>query len=319
MQELITRSPPYIKPARLGHTQIELHLLLAAGADLGNNFDDRDFFTPLEVAAAKGNTAIVDLLISSLKGFINEQNYHGVTMLSRITSHHNQHLVRLLLEAGAFPNIEDNNGNTALHFAHYEGAFLLFAHGATIRENKKGATPLHFTNDPSVVDILLEHNPLLLDGTTRKGKTALYEAAKHDRIKVVTRLLDHGARFIQTLRGETPIYRATQREHEDVLRLLLDRATPSEVNLPADSGETPLDRSVSQGNPEIVRLLLQKGATPSVGALHMALKKKVLACFGIYESTETVDFHAALRKMKRSSEICALLEQALFPNVPAYI
>ena len=115
---------PLYQAARLEDTQMA-KLLIAAGAAFGNDFDDRDFFTPLEMAALHGNTELVSVIILHLKRSINQQNGYGVTMLSRIVSHHNLPLIRLLLEAGARPNISDDNGNTALHFANFDEAQLL--------------------------------------------------------------------------------------------------------------------------------------------------------------------------------------------------
>lgn len=276
-------------------------LLIAAGALLGNDFDDRDFFTPLEIAALNGNTELVSLIIHHLKRSINQQNGYGVTMLSRIVSHHNLPLVRLLLEAGARPNISDDNGNTALHFANFDEAVLLLRYRALATENKKGETPLHLTDDPSVVELLLERDPGLLNRLTAKGETALYRAAKLNRVEVVTKLLEHQARCTATIRGKTPLYIAMKKKCEEVVILFLTSAHLKAADLFPNPDETLLDQATSLGNSEIVRLLLEKGALPSVSALHLALKRRTLALFNLCQP-------------KNYSQIITLLVKALFPD-----
>ncbi len=303
---------PLYQATRLGHTQM-VRLLIAAGADHGNNFDERVFFTPLELATANRNEELVTLIIDHLKNSINDQNHDGVTLLSRIVDHHNPPLVRLLLEAGACPNIPDDKGNTALHFANFDEATLLLRYGALILENKKGATPLHFTIDPSVVDLLLEKDPLLLNKPTAKGETALHRAAKLNRAEVMIKLLEHAADFTQNIGGQTPLYIAADREHAEIVRLLFNVTTPREVNLCTYSDETPLDRAVLHGDSEIVQLLLEKGALPSLNALHMTLKRKVVAQFDLW-GTNNGQFEKTIQEVYQYSKIIRLLAQALFSD-----
>ena len=303
---------PLYQAARLGHTQMA-KLLIAAGADQGNNFDERVFVTPLEIAVTNRNEELVTLLVDHLKNSINEQNHYGVTMLSRVVGHHNTRLTHLFLKARACPNIPDDDGNTALHFADYEEAILLLRYGALIIENKQGATPLHFTTDPSMVDLLLEKDPLLLNKSTASGETALCRAVKLNRLEVIIKLLEHGADFTQNIRGQTPLYIATDRRQTEIVRLLLNAATPREVNLFTDSDETSLDRAVSHGDSEIVRLLLKKGALPSMNALHLALKKKTLTLFDLSRPNSDSS-QKMLQDLYHYLRIIRLLEQALFSD-----
>ena len=117
---------------------------------------------------------------------------------------------------------------------------------------------MHLTDDPSIVELLLKKDPALLNRPTLKGATALYRAAKLNRVKVVTKLLEHQAPCTATIQGKTPFYIALKNKREEIMLLLLTSTHLKAVDLFANCDEAPLDQAISLGNSEIFRLLLEK-------------------------------------------------------------
>ena len=118
--------------------------------------------------------------------------------------------VKVAIDCGADPNIQNKDGITPLHDAAsysrlnialkydpLEVVKLLLEHGADPNiQNKDGSTPLHFEAEDGLLDfvkLLLEHgaNPNIQD--YKYGWTPLHYAAKNCHVDVVRVLLDHGA------------------------------------------------------------------------------------------------------------------------------
>jgi cytohesin len=139
-------------------------------------------------------------------------NPFGFTLLHYAAMDGRHEIAKLLLEHGADPNIQDNNGRTPLHWAawkgHLEVVELLLEHGADPNvQDYGGMTPLHYaaTGHLEVVELLLEHgaDPNIKNNN---GWTPLHYAAKNCRVGVVRVLLDHGADpTIRDNEGRTPL------------------------------------------------------------------------------------------------------------------
>jgi ankyrin repeat protein len=109
---------------------------------------------------------------------------------------------RLLLEAGADPNIHDGtDGLTPLHcsacFNRVDFAILLLSHGADLNahENPWNETPLHsaaWKYGDDVGKILLDAGAYI-DALDARGQTPLHYAVRKCRVKMVRLLLERGA------------------------------------------------------------------------------------------------------------------------------
>jgi ankyrin repeat protein len=100
-------------------------------------------------------------------------------------------VVRLLLDAGADPNIADNEGQAPLiaNAWDIEIARMLVAHGANVNaQGKDGFTPLLNAGTLELMRFLLEHgaNPF---AKTERGETAL-DLAKQNNHKDMVALLE---------------------------------------------------------------------------------------------------------------------------------
>ncbi len=99
-----------IESALMGHSTESVAALLAAHADLGPALDERR--EPVVVlAAAAGEPKALQMVIES-GADVPARNAQGQSALHRTINAEN---VRILLKAGADPNVRDNGGRTPLH------------------------------------------------------------------------------------------------------------------------------------------------------------------------------------------------------------
>ncbi|KAL2091905.1 hypothetical protein ACEWY4_011703 [Coilia grayii] len=106
--------------------------------------------------------------------------------------------VKSLLQKGTNPDVRDNSGYTALHYAsragHESVCELLLSHGACANpQTRGGATPLHraaYCGHEAVVRLLLKAraNPQACDDD---GATPLHKAAVQGHVEVCQLLLKH--------------------------------------------------------------------------------------------------------------------------------
>jgi cytohesin len=154
---------------------------------------------------------------------------------------------RLVIGCGVDPNIQDENGETPLHYAAWEGRLkvvkLLLEHGADPNvQDKDGETPLHLAawdGHLDVVELLLEHgaNPNIQEN--KYGKTPLHYAV---------------SRCLENKFGRTLLHFTVSRRHVDVARVLLDHGADPTIS--DNEGMTPLDYG---SNCEELREMLRRG------------------------------------------------------------
>lgn len=193
-----------------------------------------------------------------------------------------------LLDAGADPDMADDTGKTALHWAAVFSRTDIFkemcAMGADLdKTDKHGLKPLHYACMNGSTDIV----STILDQTqgaeinTPVGETArtplMMAAARHGAYDLVRMLIHRGA-FInaQSLRAETALSEAVSSRDPAMIKLLIDNGAdvakhpepPAKDGLPGNilHYNPPLFSLVNAHNDkniEIAKILLDAGADPN--------------------------------------------------------
>ncbi|XP_069912023.1 ankyrin repeat domain-containing protein 26 isoform X10 [Oryctolagus cuniculus] len=159
---------------------------------------DRITRTALHWACAKGHQDMVAFLISR-RCLLDPQDKRAATPLIKAVQCPAENCATLLLDHGADPNIEDEIGNTALHYAAYGGntrmAEKLLSSNADIeKKNETGLTPLLVAiqqNQESMVKFLILQNAdvFAIDNLHR---TSLMFAGWYNTEDIVHMLLELG-------------------------------------------------------------------------------------------------------------------------------
>ncbi|XP_014676382.1 PREDICTED: putative ankyrin repeat protein RF_0381, partial [Priapulus caudatus] len=276
-----------LSPACSGQLDI-MRLLLEAGAD-PNVAETKSGVTPLMRAVREGKEAAVQMLLSH-GADVNAADSYGETSLYHVPCSGRLDIMRLLLEAGANPNVaKTESGETPLIKAVREGeeavARMLLAGADANAADLYGQTSLHMAARSGQLDImrlLLEAaaKPNVADtesGETLLIRATLYHAACFGRLDIVRLLLEAGAdaNAVDSY-GRTTMYHAAFFGWLDIMRLLLEAG--ADPNAAFSYGQTTLYQAVRFGRRDIVRLLLEAGADANaadsygVTSLHIAAR-----------------------------------------------
>ncbi|MDO9436837.1 ankyrin repeat domain-containing protein [Hydrogenophaga sp.] len=194
---------------------------LEAVDDVNNN--------ALHTACHRGAKSLVWVLLDR-QADVDKKGKGDQTALLIATSRGDDELVRLLLDHGANPNAQlaVRTKETPLHFAcesnqNHVIAMLLQAGAIPNVPNAQGITPLMLAcrwGGPPTLELLLKHGALV-NLKDNNAYTALHFAAGRGIDTVVELLLANGANFhAQTDKGETPLQLASALNRHDVVAVL---------------------------------------------------------------------------------------------------
>lgn len=208
----------------------------------------------LAVPAASAAQEPADLLeaamfndVEAVKAFIesgadiNQTNDYGQTALILACNYDYEDLAEYLIAQGADPNVQGQDGGSALMAAASNSAKLvelLLAEGADVSARMANGSGVmtQFT-----VGVITERVPLEL------GET----------------LLTHGAEVDEAMTGGatdgyTPLMMAARNNQEELVRFLIEHG--ANVNAVAGDGATPLSLAEEEGHGNIVEILKASGA-----------------------------------------------------------
>ena len=205
-----------------GHVNVATYLV-EHGANI--HLQDEDGDTCLHCAAGRGHIEVVSKLLAvgakENPDYVNARNNSGITPLMITCYNGHMNVATYLVEHGANIHLQDEDGDTCLHFAaqrgHVEVVSQLLAVGAkenpdyvNARDNS-GITPLMRTcsdGHMNAVTYLVEHGAKI-NLLNKNGDTCLHCAAEGGHVEVVSKLLALGAKEQQNYKRLTPLLKAS--------------------------------------------------------------------------------------------------------------
>jgi ankyrin repeat protein len=197
----ITYTPSFI--AAWNNRLDVVTLLIAARSDV--SMACVDGYTPLHIAAHKGYTGVVSVLLETagvdMNAALTDGRDAGVTPLFLAAEDNRLDVLKLLIAAGADVNMARADGYTPLHMAAQNG------HAGVVSALLEAAG----------VDL----NKAPADGATA-GVTPLYIAPLLNQLDFVKMLITAGAGVdMACADGDAPLHVAAHQEHDDVVDLLI--------------------------------------------------------------------------------------------------
>lgn len=222
-----------------------------------DNFNGGVDKIPLIAAVEEDYTDALEVLLKYGVNINHQTAFVGTTALQRAAEQNKLEFVLTLLSNGANPNIENNEGKTALDLATNQGVIdLLISKGG-----KKGSGISKM--DKFTARQKLEKDPRLQElRQSLEGK--LYNAANNNNSPEAERLLKLGVNPNGEDRsGYVPLIIAVVRNNPNMMQLLLDNG--ANINhQDYDNGNTALHRATEDNKTEIIQLLKDRGARTNI-------------------------------------------------------
>ncbi|GIK00945.1 hypothetical protein Aspvir_004975 [Aspergillus viridinutans] len=225
-------------------------------------------WTPLRMAASKGELAVVRALVNAGVDLEVPSDKDAGTALSLAVVNNHSEVAKCLLAAGANTDVPAGDPAERSVFLHavFHGYLDIVRSllAANVDVNSCGGDNNYAALTWAVLGGRFEAVRLLLalgakEQLERSGKDALYWAMHDGRERIAALLVDAGAPIDEIDRyGRTILSQAASRGKTAIVRILLDEGV--RVNLPDRHGRTPFLMAACRGHTEIARLLLEKGA-----------------------------------------------------------
>ncbi|KAJ8981566.1 hypothetical protein NQ317_009826 [Molorchus minor] len=232
-----------------------LETLIRKGAHL--NEKNKDFLTPLHLAADNSHYDLMDVLLRH-GAKVNALDGMGQTALHRCAKEDNVQACRILLSYNVDASIVSLQGYTATQIASENVLKILQDPPTGSADVECQILEAAKSGDLDQVQRLLV-NCRDLDG---RHSTPLHFASGYNRVSVVEFLLQQGADVhAKDKGGLVPLHNACSYGHYEVTELLVKHG--ASVNVADLWKFTPLHEAAAKGKYEIVKLLLKHGADPS--------------------------------------------------------
>uniref|UniRef100_A0A3Q2XB04 Poly [ADP-ribose] polymerase n=1 Tax=Hippocampus comes TaxID=109280 RepID=A0A3Q2XB04_HIPCM len=235
-------------------------LLLRKGANI--NEKNKDFMTPLHVAAERAHNDILEVL-QKHGAKVNAVDTLGQTALHRAALAGHIQTCKLLLSYGADPSIVSLQGFTAAQMGN-EAVQQILNENVPTRNSDVDYRFLEAAKAGDLETVQQLCTPQNVNCRDLEGRhsTPLHFAAGYNRVAVVEYLLHHGADVhAKDKGGLVPLHNACSYGHYEVAELLVRHG--ASVNVADLWKFTPLHEAAAKGKYEICKLLLKHGADPS--------------------------------------------------------
>ena len=265
---------PLILAAGKNNTEI-MSLLVEYGADVRKFIKPTfgDSFSAIHAAIPTNSIEAIEFLLN--KGVPPDHNEPGskATPLRLASFTLNEGLVSLLIARKAKVDFRDSAGFSSLAFACKEGldsmAKLLLNKGADPNlEVQEGTTPLMvacYNKYYKIIKMLLQAGAFVNAQSTKKSDciTALHVASINNDIQLVNILLNANADInIQDARGKTPMHIACANGNEEMVQCFLLKKP--DLSLCDNNGKSLLHAAIDSNNTKVVTTLLEAGADPNI-------------------------------------------------------
>lgn len=244
----------------------QLFINWALNNEQGNNLDRARRYYEKALLIDPEDTEIPEKIATLNTTIEQRQNTEITGDLLDLAKQGNSVDLTTLLEKGAYPDTQDNSGNTPLMLAaergHLQAVQTLLSHGAsTDLANSAGDTALMnavWNGNESIVDELLL-NKVRVNNTNNRAWTAIMYAAIHGNLGIFKKLLAQGANLeTRTDDGKTPLAAAAHNGHREIVSSALEQG--ASVDSQDIEKWTPLMHAVSNNHATVVQLLLMNNA-----------------------------------------------------------
>lgn len=233
-----------------------------------NHDEDVKAFRALVVAAGTGDVESARPILERRPGTVGWWNVDGDSALDIAAKKGDLAMVELLVASGAEAGFRDAQPfRHALFAEKHDVAIFLHQHGITPDQVRKFLERAFDADEPEAVAFILAQQWFPVDGAIEDDLDLLSMAASRGNVAMMTTALDAGADVNRaTATGYTALHSAVRGDHPQAVRLLLARGANAGAvwhELQSWRDRTPLDCVTTYTSPEITELL--RDATTRAG------------------------------------------------------